>query len=220
MKHTKFFFALCSAAVLFAACEKNDEPKNDTQEAVDLGLSVKWATCNVGANTPEAYGNYYAWGEIAPKSVYTWEFYKYTSGKYNTTLTKYNNSKTYGATVDSLTTLEASDDAATQNWGGKWRVPTDAEWIELYEKCTWTWTTQNGVNGYKVKATNDSIFLPVAGYRFREYTLGADNTGHYWSSSLNTDTLNMAHQVYFDSHNVYRFNSDRYIGLAVRPVCK
>ncbi len=210
MKHTKFFFALCSAAVLFAACEKNDEPKNDTQEAVDLGLSVKWATCNVGANTPEAYGNYYAWGETTTKSDYLWDNYKYGDG---TTFSKYN-------TTDGKTTLETVDDIAAVNWGGKWRMPTDAEWIELYEKCTWTWTTQNGVNGYKVKATNDSIFLPVAGYRFREYTLGADNTGHYWSSSLNTDTLNMAHQVYFDSHNVYRFNSDRYIGLAVRPVCK
>ncbi len=210
MKHTKFFFALCSAAVLFAACEKNDEPKNDTQEAVDLGLSVKWATCNVGANTPEAYGNYYAWGETTTKSDYLWDNYKYGDG---TTFSKYN-------TTDGKTTLETVDDIAAVNWGGKWRIPTDAEWIELYEKCTWTWTTLKGVNGYKVKATNDSIFLPVAGYRFREYTLGADNTGHYWSSSLNTDTLNMAHQVYFDSHNVYRFNSDRYIGLAVRPVCK
>ncbi len=210
MKHTKFFFALCSAAVLFAACEKNDEPKNDTQEAVDLGLSVKWATCNVGANTPEAYGNYYAWGETTTKSDYLWDNYKYGDG---TTFSKYN-------TTDGKTTLETVDDIAAVNWGGSWRMPTSAEWEELIEKCTWTWTTQNGVNGYKVKATNDSIFLPVAGYRFREYTLGADNTGHYWSSSLNTDTLNMAHQVYFDSHNVYRFNSDRYIGLAVRPVCK
>ena len=213
MKHTKFFFALCSAAVLFAACEKNDEPKNDTQEAVDLGLSVKWATCNVGANTPEAYGNYYAWGETATKSDYLWDTYKYGDG---TTFSKYN-------ATDGKTTLETVDDIAAFNWGGKWRMPTDAEWIELCEKCTWTWTTQNGVNGYKVKATNgNTIFLPVAGYRFREYTLGADNTGHYWSSSLDTGTgtMNMAHQVYFDSHNVYRFNSDRYIGLAVRPVCE
>ena len=213
MKHTKFFFALCSAAVLFAACEKNDEPKNDTQEAVDLGLSVKWATCNVGANTPEAYGNYYAWGETATKNNYLWDTYKYGDG---TTFSKYN-------ATDGKTTLETVDDIAAFNWGGKWRMPTDAEWIELCEKCTWTWTTQNGVNGYKVKATNgNTIFLPVAGYRFREYTLGADNTGHYWSSSLDTGTgtMNMAHQVYFDSHNVYRFNSDRYIGLAVRPVCE
>ena len=213
MKHTKFFFALCSAAVLFAACEKNDEPKNDTQEAVDLGLSVKWATCNVGANTPEAYGNYYAWGETATKRNYLWDTYKYGDG---TTFSKYN-------ATDGKTTLETVDDIAAFNWGGKWRMPTDAEWIELCEKCTWTWTTQNGVNGYKVKATNgNTIFLPVAGYRFREYTLGADNTGHYWSSSLDTGTgtMNMAHQVYFDSHNVYRFNSDRYIGLAVRPVCE
>ena len=210
MKHTKIFFALCSAAVLFAACEKNDEPKNDTKEAVDLGLSVKWATCNVGANTPEAYGNYYAWGETTTKSNYLWNTYKYGDG---TTFSKYN-------ATDGKTTLETVDDIAAVNWGGKWRMPTDAEWIELCEKCTWTWTTQNGVNGYKVKATNgNTIFLPVAGYRFREYTLGADNTGHYWSSSLNTDTPK-AHQVYFDSHNVYRFNSDRYIGLAVRPVCE
>ncbi len=219
MKHTKLFFALCSAAVLFAACEKN-ELKDDAKEAVDLGLSVKWATCNVGANTPEAYGNYYAWGETATKSNYLWDTYKYGTYKNDkdySKLTKYNKE-------DGKNTLETADDVAATNWGGKWRMPTDAEWIELCEKCTWTWTdnyNNTSVAGYGVKAANgNSIFLPVAGYRFREYTLGADNTGHYWSSSLNTDTLNMAHQVYFDSHNVYRFNNDRYIGLTVRPVCE
>ena len=242
MKKIRFFATLCCAAMVFAACDKSDEPKNDsnnnqnkettdiennndpkndTKEAVDLGLSVKWATCNVGATSPEKYGNYYAWGEIAPKSVYTWEFYKYTSGKYNTTLTKYNNSKTYGATVDSLTTLEASDDASTQNWGGSWRMPTSAEWEELIEKCTCTWTTKNGVKGCEVKASNgNAIFLPAAGYRYMGNLKSVGKDGYYLSSSLYTDDPNCIWCVFFYSYGVSEFDTYRYLGLSIRPICE
>ncbi|MBO7269682.1 MAG: InlB B-repeat-containing protein, partial [Bacteroidales bacterium] len=116
--------------------------END-HEWVDLGLpsGLKWATCNVGANTPEGYGDYFAWGETSPKNDYSWSTYKYCKGSKNT-LTKYNTDSNYG-TVDNKITLDLSDDAARANWGGKWRMPTKAEQDELINNCTWTWTTQN-----------------------------------------------------------------------------
>ena len=146
----------------------NPNPNTGNHEYVDLGLSVKWATCNVGASKPEEYGDYFAWGETQPKNTYDWSTYKWCNGSYDTQ-TKYCTKSSYG-TVDNKTQLELSDDAARANWGGSWRMPTDAEMTELREQCTWTWTTQNGVYGYKVTSkksgyTNKSIFLPAAGYR-------------------------------------------------------
>lgn len=187
-------------------------------EYVDLGLSVKWATCNVGATKPEDYGDYFAWGETEPKSTYDWSTYKYCNGS-NTTLTKYNTSSSYG-TVDNKTTLELSDDAARANWGGSWRMPTTEEQDELRNNCTWTWTTQNGVNGYKVTGTNgNSIFLPAAGYRYDSSLDSAGSYGDYWSSSLYTGYPSYAYDLYFDSSDVGWYSSDRYYGLSVRPVC-
>ena len=197
-------------------------PKEPVHEYVDLGLSVKWATCNVGATKPEDYGDYFAWGETEPKSTYDWSTYKYCNGSYNT-LTKYNNSSSYG-TVDNKTTLDLIDDAARANWGGSWRMPTDAELTELRENCTWTWTTQNGVYGYKVTSkksgyTNKSIFLPAAGYRFNSDLGNAGSYGDYWSSSLYTDHPYYAYVLYFYSDGVYRNSSNRCCGQSVRPVC-
>ena len=227
----KFFtFAICAMAVLFASCEKNepsldkDNPsgggEND-HEYVDLGLSVKWATCNVGANKPEECGDYFAWGETQPKSTYSWSTYKWCRGSYDTQ-TKYCTRSIHG-TVDNKTTLEAADDAARANWGGSWRMPTDAELTELREQCTWTWTSQNGVYGYKVTSkksgyTNKSIFLPAAGYRNNSDLPAAGYDGYYWSSSLNTDSPNSAYGLYFDSLDVRRWYN-RYYGFSVRPVC-
>ena len=186
---------------------------------VDLGLSVKWATCNVGANNPEDYGDYFAWGETTTKTTYNWSTYKYCNGS-PTTMTKYNTSSSYG-TVDNKTQLDFSDDAARANWGGSWRMPTDAEWTELREQCTWTWTTQNGVNGYKVtsKTNGSSIFLPAAGYCNGSSLDDAGSDGGYWSSSLITNFPNYAWCVDFSSGGVGRYNSHRYYGLSVRPVC-
>ena len=138
-------------------------------EYVDLGLSVKWATCNVGASTSSAYGSYYAWGETSPKSSYDWESYRFrTSGNSydNVKFSKYVTSSTYGPT-DNKHSLELSNDVARANWGGSWRIPSDAEWTELRDNCTWTWTSQGGHKGYKVtsKSNSNSIFLPAAGYR-------------------------------------------------------
>ena len=223
MRKIKFFAALCCTAMLFAACEKNEpkeannhDTKNDTKEAVDLGVSVKWATCNLGATKPEEYGNYYAWGETTTKSTYSWSTYKYGSD-YNA-LTKYCTNSDYG-TVDNKTILEAADDAATQNWGSNWRMPTIDEWNELLKKCTWTWTTLNGKNGYEVKATNgNSIFLPAAGGRFYDELNYAGSYGYYWSSSLYTYDPYYPQRVYFDSDNRSADYYSRRCGLSVRPV--
>ena len=187
-------------------------------EAVDLGLSVKWASFNVGASSPEGYGDYFAWGETSPKSNYSWSAYKWCNGS-ETNLTKYNTKTNYG-TVDNKTQLDLSDDAARANWGGKWRMPTMAEREELCNYCTWTWTTQNGVNGYRVtsKTNGNSIFLPAAGCWVGSSLVQAGSLGSYWSSTLNTDYPYCAFYVNFVSDNVYRSGNSRYEGRSVRPV--
>ena len=131
---------------------------------VDLGLSVKWATMNVGATSPEDYGDYFAWGETEPKSEYNWGTYKWCDGHFNN-LTKYCSSSDFGI-VDNKIELDLEDDAANVNWGDAWRTPTKAELYELIENCTWSWTTQNGIDGYKIqsKINANSIFLPAAGF--------------------------------------------------------
>ena len=202
-----------------------DEPSDpyNGHEYVDLGLSVKWATCNVGATKPEEYGDYFAWGETQPKDYYDWSTYKWCNGSYDTQ-TKYCTDSYYG-TVDNKTVLDLSDDAARANWGGSWRMPTDAELTELREQCTWTWTTQNGVYGYKVTSkksgyTNKSIFLPAAGCRYDSSLDYAGSYGYYWSGSLITDTPSDAWLVSFYSDGVYRSSGNRYYGFSVRPVCQ
>ena len=140
------------------------EEHPDVKEYVDLGLpsGLLWATTNVGAKRPEEYGSYFAWGETSPKSEYSWATYKYANGS-ETSLTKYCTSYSYGD-VDNKETLEEDDDAASVNWGKPWRTPTLSETQELISYCTWTFTTINGVNGYKVLGSNgNSIFLPAAG---------------------------------------------------------
>ena len=188
-------------------------------EYVDLGLSVKWATCNVGANKPEDYGDYFAWGETTTKGIYKWSTYEYCNGS-SFTLTKYNTKSSIGSR-DNKRTLELGDDAAHVNWGGSWRMPTYAEWTELREQCTWTWTTQNGTKGYKVtsKSNGNSIFLPAAGYRYDSSLLCAGSSGSYWSSSLSTDYLGHAWYVRFYSSDVIRHLSHLNYGFSVRPVC-
>ena len=193
-----------------------------TPTYVDLGLSVKWATCNVGATSPEGYGDYFAWGEIAPKDEYSWATYKYCKGS-ETSLIKYNTSSDYG-TVDNKTTLEFTDDAARVNWGGKWRMPTKAEQDELRNNCTWTWTTQSGVNGYKVTSNTNgnSIFLPATGYRNGTYVGNVGSTGMYWSSSLDSSEPSRAGRLSFDSSvegvNVNSKGPFRGCGRTVRAV--
>lgn len=194
-------------------------------EYVDLGLpsGTLWATMNVGADSPEDYGDYFAWGETEPKEVYNWSTYKWCNGS-STTQTKYCTSSSYG-TVDNKTVLDLADDAANANWGGDWRMPTDEEREELQNTSytTWTWTTKNGVQGYKVasKINGNSIFLPAAGYRFNSelYDAGFEE-GYYWSSSLNTSVSDYAFYFLFNWTIVDYSSHFRYYGLSVRPVLR
>ncbi len=191
-------------------------PDHSPAEAIDLGLSVKWASCNVGATSPEDYGGYYAWGETEEKSEYSWETYKWCNGS-DDTLTKYCTDSNYG-TVDNKTVLEPEDDVAHVKWGGAWRMPTRGEQQELVDKCSWSWTEINGVNGYKVTAPNgNSIFLPAAGYRYGTKVGNIGSDGSYWSASLRDYENNGASNldIYTFYHTNYMF---RFYGFSVRPV--
>ena len=193
-------------------------------EWVDLGLRVKWGSFNLGASSPEEYGDYYAWGETEPKEIYDWSTYKWCNGSYNT-LTKYNTNSSYGF-VDDKTELDPEDDAAHVALGGKWRMPTDAEWTELRENCTWEWTDNyygTGVAGWivtsKVEGYEDKrIFLPAAGERLDSDFSGAGFYCTYRSSSLCTEFPYVAWNVFFNSDRFYRNNYYRYYGHSVRPV--
>ena len=204
-------------------------------EWVDLGLpsGLKWATCNVGANKPEVYGNYYAWGEVEPKEVCNWSTYKWmTTGmssgyginKYTiddgyTSAVWYDNSGNFIG--DNKTVLDKEDDAATVNMGGSWRMPTAEEQQELIDKCTWTWTTLNDVKGYNVEGPNgNSIFLPAAGYRSGS-VFGAGMYGDYCLSSLSTNNSSYAYSLCFSSGNVVCGKGyERLYGQSVRGVCE
>ena len=199
-----------------ATIKYKDESDPSQPKAVNLGLpsGLKWATCNVGANAPEEYGDYFAWGEISPKENYVWATYKWCYGS-NRNINKYNH---YNNT-DNLRQLQLSDDAARANWGENWRMPTDAEWTELRTQCGWLWTKQEGKNGYLVTGPNgNSIFLPAAGERSGEKLYSAGSGGVYWSSSLGTGGPDYAYTVGFDSGNIGRYIDSRCYGKSVRPV--
>lgn len=186
---------------------------------VDLGLSVKWATCNVGASTPERNGSYFAWGETCPKRKYIWKNLIYCNNKTGDSFSKYNQDQ--GGTRDSRTVLELSDDAARQNWGGNWRMPTDAEFKELKYECTWTWITMNGKSGYKVVSNinGNFIFLPAAGSYSYSSLYETDVRGWYWSSSLDEGYSSYARYFRFDAYGCGNDTCSRKNGLPVRPVC-
>ena len=215
------------AMTTMVACNKDNTDKNDnktTEEWVDLNLpsGLLWASCNLGANTPEGYGNYYAWAETATKEVYTWSTYHYCTVDDRDslqTLTKYNTSEAYG-TVDNLTLLQASDDATTQALGNGARIPTKEEWEELLNNTTIEWTTLNNVAGYKFTAANgNSLFLPAAGSFNDSELIVAGEYGFYWSSSLYTDDPSDAWSFSFQSegHRIGSFGY-RTDGQSVRPV--
>jgi hypothetical protein len=190
---------------------------------VDLGLpsGLLWATRNVGATSPEDYGDYFAWGETQPKEVYDWSTYIYCndgnySPTYYGTLTKYCDYPGCGYYdfTDNLTILQPSDDAATANYGG--RMPTQADWQELIDNTTIQLQTQNGVNGIIFTGSNDnSLFLPLAGYHYFDGFLQDGIVGYYWSSSLYTDQMNPYHAWCFSFGLGSR---ERFIGHSVRAV--
>lgn len=202
---------------------ENGEGRHKGHTFVDLGLSVKWATCNVGAASPEDYGDYYAWGETETKSTYSWWWstttYKWCKGT-SDTLTKYCTSSRYG-TVDNKTVLDPEDDVAHVKWGGSWRMPTSTEIEELIKKCTWTWTAQSGIMGYKVtsKSNDNYIFLPAAGWYGNSSLGGVGANGNYWPASLDESSPDHAWYVYFNSSGVSRRSLSRNFGYPVRPVC-
>jgi uncharacterized protein (TIGR02145 family) len=193
---------------------------------VDLGLpsGLRWASMNVGAAAPEEYGDYFAWGEIATKTTYDWSNYKYANGSENT-ITKYCNNSNYGKDgfTDELTTLKAADDAATQIWGGNWRMPTKDEWQELTDNCDWKWTndySSTGKAGHIVssKTNGNTIFLPAAGYYDGSELGSAGSYGYYWSSSLFANDPNYAHYMDFGSDDRGTGSEERRCGQSVRAV--
>lgn len=178
---------------------------------VDLGLpsGTLWATCNVGANVPEEYGDYFAWGETYPKKVYNWSTYRYNDGA---GVSKYSKS-------DGITVLMFSDDAASIRWDSDGRMPSYAEWEELFNNTDRTWTTRNGVKGMLFTASNgNSLFLPAAGGYWDDELRRAESYGKYWTSTLRTDLPDKAMACSFSSSGLTLLGEDRPGGLPVRPV--
>ena len=172
-------------------------------EYVDLGLpsGLKWATCNVGASSPEEYGDYYAWGEVNTKKEYTED-----------------NSFMYGTPIDKISGNPRYD-VARAKWGGSWRMPTKADFLELIAKCTWEWTTQGGHKGYKVTGPNgNSIFLPAAGHRDGTETDDAESYGRYWCVTLDEYDSRVAYNLNFYSDSSWMTYGYIYRGYSVRPV--
>ena len=212
-----YTYTLANALTLTAGlsyCYTLSIGDTDTHEYVDLGLSVKWATMNIGAESPEEYGDYYAWGEIATKRNYP---YQLTFDKYNAT--------------DEKMELDPEDDVVCVIWGGKWRMPTKEEFEELKDNCTWTWYEEynnvfNGVAGMKVQSniegyTDNYIFLPAAGQRYQTSRYNINSSGFYWSSNLyKTSYERAAYSLYFyNNYKCVTFN-DRYEGYPIRAVRK
>lgn len=187
-------------------------------EYVDLGLpsGTMWATCNVGAERPGDYGDYFAWGETMPKEDYSWVTYQLCDGS-SSGITKYND-------ADGEKVLLPIDDAATASWGSEWQMP---DWNQIEELCnskntTTTWTTQNGVYGRKItsKVNSNSIFLPAAGYRYGENLNSAGSYGYYWTRSLLNGSTSLAYVLRFNSSFIGPSDGSRFSGRSVRPVRK
>lgn len=248
----------CLPAAILVSCTPSDDEivvydkvggtVPNILEAIDLGLSVIWAPWNIGASKASDYGEYFAWGEVAPKLdesgnylSYDWKTYYWIFGgqsdwqnitKYQTDDTQYSGiwyNENQNFIGDGKTTLEDSDDAATVNWGGRWRMPTQAEFEELSntDNCEWTWTDnykESNHSGYVIKSKKNGyeeavLFLPAAGARFEKdlYCTGGD--GFYWSSSLDSGYSNFALGVYFYSDDCYNSFDQRCCGFSVRAVC-
>lgn len=219
---------LMTAVSCIVGCTKPDEPNNvsgslNGHDYVDLDLpsGTLWATCNVGANASEEYGDYFAWGETATKTTYNWSTYKYCYNGDGNQLTKYCNNSIYGyfGFTDTLVILQPEDDAATANWGSGWCIPTVDQWRELRDNTTNIWTTRNGVNGRLFTAANgNSLFLPAAG----TFAGGTDNlvlAGNYWSNALDTDYPICAWNFGFISDEYLVYGLGRLGDCSVRAVC-
>lgn len=187
---------------------------------VDMGLSVLWASSNIGATKPEEYGDYYAWGEIETKTNYSWDTYKWCNGTSNT-LIKYNYNSSKG-TVDNNYSLDMDDDAAHIKLGGKWRIPTKDEFDELLKNCTYQWTTQNDVYGliFTSNINGATLFFPSVGYidGVTEYGQGQKSYARFWSSLLNAESAASANILICDPDKIYTGPGSRVLGHPIRPV--
>lgn len=215
----KILFVLISLyASVSVFAQKTEEI--DGHKAVDLGLSVKWATCNIGANKPAEAGDYFSWGEVKTKKVYDWKNYAYCSGGAKS-ITKYCVLPAYGST-DGRKELGSADDAASANWGSEWRTPTMEEFNELMKKCKVKWMPNyrnTGVPGYKVTAKNGNfIFLPAVGFYQLQRTEDVGKCGHYATSSLYEKSNDSAYSVILDAARMEGSFDYRYYGISVRPV--
>ena len=207
-------------------------PARPTIEMVDLGLSVKWAKCNLGAETETDYGDYYAWGEVKTKNDYAWETYtRHTNGTYSNSnkkvFIKYcyaNQADIYWASeepVDNLTALESVDDVAIKILGGNWKMPNKEDFNELLDttKVTNAWVTKNGVNGREFTSliNGNTLFLPAAGYYDGSSVQTINTSGNYWSSNLiNASYIGMS--INFHSTAISKNANSRYRGCSIRPV--
>ena len=213
--------------IINAVCseETDDNVKTNSPQYVDLGLSVFWSTTNLGAHTPEEYGDYYAWGEIIPKSDYSWSGYSYCTDGKGKFFSKYVLKKRNGAS-DFEYELDLSDDAAFASLGGKWRMPTQQEQYEMRHECRLVIEELNGIKGYRVysKVNKNSIFIPFAGTFSNEKKEHAGDYGAYWTNELYTKrdlfhrSSSQALMFVFLSDDTGQGCSPRYIGLPIRPV--
>lgn len=248
MKRIAIVFAALSLLVACNGKKNEPAPQVCPEGAVDLGIVMTrsdgstyklfWAKYNLSASglcaKPEEYGDFFAWGETAPKKIFTWANYSLCKGT-DKTLTKYNTSSSYGPVdkftglPDNMTELQRGDespfatvdDAARRILGGKWRMPSDTEWKALNTQCDWSWSTENGVTGWLVvsRTNGNRIFLPAAGFpdQYGDRCFQG-SAGHYWSSSLYSEEPNNARYLYFNTSEVSRSYAQRYDGQTVRPV--
>ena len=206
---------------------KGEWPEEEqNHEYVDLGLpsGTQWATCNVGASSPEGYGDYFAWGETSPKQIYSWDTYKWcitnqSVGRGGVWLTKYCMDSDYGI-ADGKTELDPTDDAAFVNWGPSWRMPTIEQQQELRDNCTRNWVSINGVWGYLLTGPNgNTMFLPASGERHNNLLSFLNSNGLYWSRMLRSED---SYDGKLMSFNQWGFGAGgilpRYQGQSVRPV--
>ena len=208
-KDNAYIYDTCKITVTGSSSGTEDE-------VVDLGLSVKWRSMNVGATKPEEYGHYYAWAETSPKTSYTSSNYKYPSTNYGDGIIVYAKYDTTPVQGDKKTVLEAEDDAATANLGNGWRTPTFKEFKELRENCTWTWTNRNGVNGMLVTGPNGkSIFLPAGGWYNGSTLNNKGSYGSYWTATGDGGTANAVDFVSSDKDKALVPRSE---GRSIRPV--
>lgn len=227
MTRTKLLIgSVCCLMAFNLPCNAQfEQQENDAHAYVDLQLpsGTLWATDNLGADSANINGKYYAWGEVAAKDTFTWDSYRYCEGS-AISITKYNIHETFGK-VDSLLVLLPEDDAATASWGADWCIPTMAQFNELIKGCTWAWTpnyNNTGVAGRvgTSKQNGQTIFFPAAGYKGSDRFYSVGDYGDYWTSSLDPNSCESAFDFSFISGNFNNYGNSRYIGQTIRAVMK